>query len=172
MGFSSEVYATIGGFKDMYGEDIELSNRIRRAGFKIKLFQEAFVYHKRRGSLQKFFKQVFIFGQARINIYKLIPESLRLVHTLPALAVLGSLVMLILAVFVSAWFLILHGAYVVVLLIDSLVKTKNVRIALLSLVTSFIQIVGYGSGFIYSFVKKILFRQGLEGRETLKKVYK
>ena len=172
MGFSSKVYATVGGFKDMYGEDIELSNRIRRAGFKIKLFPEAFVYHKRRGNLRKFYQQVSIFGQARINIYKMFPESLRLVHALPALAVLGSLVLLVAAWFVSAWFLILHAAYLVVLFIDSLVKTKNWRIALLSLVTSCIQIAGYGVGFIYSFVKKILFRQGLEGRETLQKVYK
>ena len=172
MGFSSEVYTTVGGFKDMYGEDIELSNRIRRAGFKIKLFPEAFVYHKRRGNLRKFYKQVSVFGQARINIYKMFPESLRLVHTLPALAVLGSLVLLVPAFFVSVWFLILHAVYCVVLFIDSFVKTKNLRIALLSLVTSFIQITGYGIGFICSFVKKILLRQGFEGREILKKVYK
>jgi len=43
MGFSSNVFEAVGGFKDMFGEDIELSNRIRRAGFLIKLFPEAFV---------------------------------------------------------------------------------------------------------------------------------
>jgi len=172
MGFSSKVYETVGGFKDMYGEDIELSNRIRNAGFKIKLFPEAFVYHKRRVNLKKFYKQVHIFGQARINVYRMFPESLRLVHTLPALAVSGSLVLLFMALFISPWFLSLHVVYLVTLLIDSLVKTKNLRIAILSLVTAFIQISGYGIGFIYAFVKKILLRQGLEDRETLQKVYK
>ena len=172
MGFSSEVYATVGGFKDMYGEDIELSNRIRRAGFTIKLFSGAYVFHKRRGNLRKFYKQVSVFGQARINIYKMFPESLRLVHTLPALAVLGTLALLVPAIFVSAWFLCLHAAYIVVLFVDSLAKTKNGRIAFLSLITSFIQITGYGLGFIYSFIKKILLRQGFENRKTLQKVYK
>jgi len=172
MGFSSKVFETVGGFKDMYGEDIELSNRIRSAGFKIKLFPEAFVYHKRRVNLKKFYKQVHIFGQARINVYTLFPESLRLVHTLPALAVLGSLFILFPVFFVSPWFLGLHAAYLMMLFIDSLVKTKNLLVAILSIVTSFLQITGYGTGFIYAFIKKILLRKGFEGRETLQKVYK
>ena len=172
MGFSRVVYEKVGGFKDMYGEDIELSNRIRRSGFNIKYFHDAFVFHKRRVDLKRFYKQVNIFGQARINVNILQPGSLRLVHMLPALAVSGSLVLLLLACFISPWFLCLHAAYLVFLFTDALVKTKNLRIACLSLVTSFIQITGYGIGFIRSFVEKIIFRQGLEGRETIQKVYK
>jgi len=172
MGFSRKVYEEVGGFKDMYGEDIELSNRIRRSGFKIKLFHDAYVYHKRRVNLKKFYKQVNVFGQARINVNILQPGSIRLVHTLPALAVLGSIVILLLACFISPWFLCLHAAYFVLLFTDSLLKTKNLRIAGLSIVTSFIQITGYGLGFITSFVRKILFRQGLEDRKTIQDVYK
>ena len=71
MGFSRAVYEKVGGFKDMYGEDIDLSIRIHKAGFVTKLYRNAFVYHKRRGDLKKFYKQVHIFGQARINFYKL-----------------------------------------------------------------------------------------------------
>jgi len=100
------------------------------------------------------------------------PESLRIVHTLPALAVLGSFIIVFLAVFVSPWFVSLHAVYLMALFVDSLVKTKNGRIAILSIATSCIQIAGYGMGFIFSFVKKVLLRQELEGRETLKKVYK
>ena len=37
MGFSREVYEKVGGFKDMYGEDIDLSIRIQQAGFVTKL---------------------------------------------------------------------------------------------------------------------------------------
>ena len=172
MGFSRKVYETVGGFMDMFGEDVELSNRIRSTGFSIKLFHEAFVYHKRRVNLKKFFRQVYIFGQARINIHKLHPGSLRLVHTLPALAVLGSLVILLPALLVSPWFLSLHAFYLLLLFFDALFKTKNIRIAVLALVASVIQITGYGTGFIYSFVKKIVFRQALEGKETIRKVYK
>lgn len=172
MGFSRAVYEKTGGFKDMYGEDIDLSIRINKAGFTTKLYRDAYVYHKRRVSLKRFYKQVHIFGQARINLYKLYPDSLKPVHMLPALFVIGSIVILLLAIFISPRFLLFPVIYLLLLFFDSLIKTKNLRIAGLSLITSFIQIFGYGIGFIKSFVQKIILRKGLEDPETLKKVYK
>jgi len=172
MGFARNVYETAGGFMNMYGEDIELSNRIRKAGFTIKLFPEAYVYHKRRVNLKKFYKQVHIFGQARINVNLIHPGTLRLVHTLPSLAVLGGLSIVLLAFFVSPWILCLPAAYLALLFFDSLVKTRNLPVACLSLIASLIQITGYGIGFITSFVLKIIFRQGLEDSGKIKKLYK
>ena len=172
MGFSRKVYETVGGFKNMYGEDIELSNRIRHAGFSMKLIPEAYVFHKRRVNIKKFYKQVSIFGQARVNIYLLHPGSLRIVHTLPTLAVLAGFIILILAVFVSPWFLCLPAAYLLLLFADSLFKTKSVSIASLSLLAAIIQVAGYGMGFFQSFVKKIIFHQGLEEWDVIKKNYK
>jgi len=172
MGFSRAVYEKVGGFKDMYGEDIDLSIRINKAGFTTKLYHDAFVYHKRRVDLKRFYKQVNIFGQARINLYKLYPDSLKLVHALPALFVLGSIVIICLSVLVSPWLLIFLVSYILLLFFDSLVKTKSVSIASLSVATSFIQIFGYGLGFIKSFIQKIVLHKGLEDLETIKKVYK
>lgn len=172
MGFSRAVYEKVGGFKDMYGEDIDLSIRIHNAGFQTKLYRDAFVYHKRRVDLKRFYKQVNIFGQARINLYKLYPESLKLVHTLPALFVFGALLIIILAIFLSPRLLLFPASYLLLLFTDSLIKTKSLKIAGLSIITSFIQIFGYGLGFIKSFIQKIIFRQGLEDLETLKRVYK
>jgi len=171
MGFSRTVYEQVGGFKDMYGEDIDLSIRINNAGFATKLYRETFVYHKRRIDLKRFFKQVNIFGQARINLYKLYPSSLKLVHTLPALFVLGALSILLLSVCYH-WLLLLPVAYLLLIFIDSLIKTGNLKIAALSVITSSIQIVGYGAGFIRSFVQKVILRQGFEDVETLTKNYK
>jgi len=172
MGFAREVYEKVGGFKDMYGEDIDLSIRIGQAGFTTKLYHEAFVYHKRRVNLKKFYKQVHIFGQARINLYKLYPNSLKLVHTLPTLFVIGSIVILLLAIFLSPYLLLFPAVYLFILFFDSLVKTKRFSIAGLSVITSLIQIYGYGIGFVKSFIEKIILRRGLEDIETLKKVYK
>ena len=172
MGFSRAVFEKVGGFKDMYGEDIDLSIRINKAGFTTKLYRDAFVYHKRRVDLKRFYKQVNIFGQARINLYKLYPESLKLVHTFPALFVMGGVVVICLAIFATPWFLIFPALYLLLLFSDSLAKTKSVSIASLSIVTSLIQIIGYGLGFITSFVQKIILRKGLEDIETIKKVYK
>jgi len=172
MGFSREVYEKVGGFKDMYGEDIDLSIRISRAGFTTSLLHDAFVYHKRRVNLKKFYRQVHIFGQARINLYKMYPDSLKPVHALPALFVAGGVVIVLFSFLFSPWFLGFPAFYLMLLFVDVLFKTKNLRIAALSLVTSCIQLTGYGLGFIRAFVQKIVFRKGLEDLETIKKVYK
>lgn len=172
MGFSRKVYEAVGGFKDMYGEDIDLSIRISRAGFVTKLYREAYVYHKRRVNLKRFYKQVNIFGKARINLYKLYPDSLKLVHTLPALFVIGAVAILVAAIFINKYLLILPAAYLSLIFIDACVGTRSPKIALLAIVTSLIQIFGYGLGFLESFINKIIFRKSLENIETIKKVYK
>lgn len=48
MGFSRKVYEKVGGFREMFSEDIDMSTRIRLAGFRIALFPDVAVYHKRR----------------------------------------------------------------------------------------------------------------------------
>ncbi|MDR0385698.1 MAG: glycosyltransferase [Prevotellaceae bacterium] len=171
MGFSRQVYDAVGGFKDMFGEDIDLSIRIRNAGFSIKLYGDAFVYHKRRGDLRKFYRQVNIFGIARINLYKLYPQALKPVHALPAIFTIGSFA-LVAASFFSAYFLLPFAFFTLLLFVDSLIRNKNVRVAVLSTVASYIQLYGYGLGFIKSFIEKIILRKGLEDIETLKRIYK
>lgn len=90
MGVKAEVYRALGGFSQMrFGEDIDFSIRIFKGGYRCRLFPEAWVWHKRRTDLKKFFKQVHNSGIARINLYKKYPESLKLVHLLPAVFTLG-----------------------------------------------------------------------------------
>ena len=90
MGVRREVYETLGGFSRMrFGEDIDFSIRIFKGGYACRLFPGAWVYHKRRTDLKKFFKQVHNSGIARINLYKKYPESLKTVHLLPAAFTLG-----------------------------------------------------------------------------------
>ena len=85
MGVRREVYQALGGFSRMrFGEDIDFSIRIFKGGYTCRLFPGAWVYHKRRTDFRKFFKQVHNSGIARINLYKKYPESLKLVHLLPA----------------------------------------------------------------------------------------
>ena len=153
MGFSREVYNTTKGFNDTLGEDIDLSTRIRKAGFKTCLIREAFVYHKRRVDFGKFFKQVHIFGQARISLYKQHPESLKLVHFAPAVFTLGFLTILALSIF---WpeLRILPILYLMILFVDSLIKNNSITIAALSVVTGLIQLIGYGSGLLKTYWRR------------------
>lgn len=59
MGIRREVYQELGGFAGLrYGEDIDFSLRIAEAGYRVRLFPAAWVYHKRRTNLRRFFRQV------------------------------------------------------------------------------------------------------------------
>lgn len=60
MGYSRAVYRKVGGFREMFSEDIDMSTRIRLAGYRIALYPEVKVYHKRRVDFKKFWRQVHI----------------------------------------------------------------------------------------------------------------
>lgn len=170
MGFSKEVYKTVGGFEDMMGEDIDLSLRIREAGFRISLIREVFVYHKRRVDLKRFFKQVNNFGQARIWLQIKHPGSLRPVHALPAVMSVGAVILLV-ASFFFPLLLLLPLAYILLIFFDSLFKNKSMKVALLSVVTAGVQIFGYGTGFLKALWFKLILKQPLETKKNLTKLY-
>ncbi|MDD2552260.1 MAG: glycosyltransferase [Dysgonamonadaceae bacterium] len=170
MGFSKEVYQTVGGFKDMFGEDIDLSLRIRSKGYTCQLISDAFVYHKRRVSLRSFYRQVHVFGMARISLYLLHPSSMKLVHTLPALFTIASVIILFLAPFIP-WLTVPLVAYFLLIFVVSSIQYKKVSIGLLSIVTSAIQLYGYGWGFMKSYVKKVLIGKKNSEKEELNKYY-
>jgi hypothetical protein len=172
MGFSREVFAMVGGFKDMYGEDIDLSIRIEKAGFITKFYPTVAVYHKRRMNLKRFWKQVFIFGQARVNLHILHPGSLKLVHALPAVLTVGAILVIITALLSSTWVLLLPAVYLGMILGDAVRKTKSMKVAAWATVTAGIQIMGYGIGFVKAAVEKIVLKQEMESRETINRKYK
>lgn len=171
MGFSREAFLQVGGFKDMFGEDIDLSTRIKNAGFTIALLHDAFVYHKRRVNLKSFFKQVYVFGMARIELYLLHPESLKIVHLLPAAFVIGSL-FLIVSSLVCPWALLPLVIYFFALFTESLIQNKSISIAALSVLTSIIQLVGYGWGFIKAYCLKVVLKRQGNRENELKRLYK
>lgn len=154
MGVKADVYKALGGFSRMrFGEDIDFSIRIFKSGYRCRLFSEAWVWHKRRTDLKKFFKQVHNSGIARINLYKKYPESLKLVHMLPAIFTVG-IVLVILCSFICIWSLLLLAAFAAIIFADSSVRNKSVKIGILSVVAAFIQLTGYGSGFLAAWWKR------------------
>ncbi len=167
MGFSRKVYERVGGFREMFSEDIDMSMRIRNAGFSMGLLRDAAVYHRRRQNLRKFCRQVYVFGMSRITLKLLYPGSLKAVHTLPALFLLGSLALLILGVTVSPWWLLPLGIYIVALFVAALVNTRSLRITLMAVPASLIQLWGYGAGFIRAWFTKILLRKGRDEQQEI-----
>ncbi len=154
MGVRAEAYRALGGFSNMrFGEDIDCSIRIFKAGYRCRLFPEAWVWHKRRTDLKKFFKQVHNSGIARINLYKKYPESLKLVHLLPAVFTVG-VVFLLLCSLLCVWSLLPLALFVLIVFIDASLSNKSVVIGILSVVASFIQLTGYGTGFLRAWWKR------------------
>lgn len=160
MGFSRKVYDKVGGFREMFSEDIDMSTRIKQAGFSIGLIRETSVFHKRRVDFKKFLRQVYVFGMSRITLYLLYPGTLKLVHWLPALAVIGAVCLLLASVFLSPWFLLPLGLYLFAVWLSALMSTKSFKIACLSIPASIIQLGGYGCGFIKAYTVKILLGHG------------
>ena len=165
-GFSRKVYEKVGGFREMFSEDIDMSTRIRLAGFSIMLYPEVYVYHKRRVDMKKFWRQVHVFGMSRITLQLLYPGSMKLVHWLPALFTLGALAMIV-AAFFWKWALIPLAVYILALWIWGMISTRSVRIGSLGAVAGIVQLTGYGTGFIKAYVWKILLGHGRDEAEEI-----
>ena len=90
LGISRPLFEQVGGCSDMrIGEDIDFSMRVMAAGAQAWFLPDAKVCHKRRTSIRLFFKQVFVFGTARVNLDIRHPESRRALYMLPSLFTIG-----------------------------------------------------------------------------------
>ncbi|MBP3510419.1 MAG: glycosyltransferase [Prevotella sp.] len=170
MGIRRDVYMRLGGFSRMrFGEDIDFSIRIFKAGCRCRLFPEAWVWHKRRTDMRKFFRQVYNSGIARINLYRKYPESLKAVHLLPTVFTVGviglvltSAVGRVLMEFddIHRWYALCALpwlpiiAYCLIIAADSAVQNRSLKIGLLSVGAAFTQLMGYGFGFIEAWWKR------------------
>lgn len=152
----------------MFSEDIDMSTRIRKAGFSINLFRNAYVYHKRRGNLRLFCRQTYVFGMSRITLKLLYPDSLKLVHCLPAAFVLCSLAMIVLALTVTPWAITPLVVYLLAILLTATITNRNLKIGLLAIPASIIQLGAYGCGFLKAWFVKILLGRGRNIEEEIK----
>lgn len=166
MGFSRNVWQRVGGFKEMFSEDIDMSTRIRQTGYDPLLYRDVIVYHKRRGNLKKFWRQVHVFGMSRITLQLLYPGSMKTVHWMPALFTLGSLALIILSFFWK-WALIPLAIYQLALLISASIQTHSLSIGLRGVAASMVQLYGYGTGFLRAYIWKILLHHGRDEQQEI-----
>ena len=160
MGVRTAVYRELGGFSDMrFGEDIDFSTRIFRGGYSCRLLPEAWVWHKRRTDLRKFFKQVHNSGIARLHLTKRHPGTLKLVHLLPAVFTLGCLLCLLVAPF-WPWSLLPLLLFSLIVLVDASVRERSVGVGLRAVAASFVQLTGYGSGFLRAWWTRCVLGRG------------
>ena len=201
MGVSRQLWQQLGGFRQMrFGEDIDFSYRICDAGARCRLFPEAWVWHKRRTDFRRFFRQVRNSGAARINLHLLHPGSMKLVHMLPAAFTVGCwllalvfLVGLVMAVtgfvacpregcnmvLVLAYFgcalmavaLLPLLLYALLIFADASVRNHSLRVGLLAVPAAFIQLTGYGTGFLSAAWQRLVLKRQDEGFDTNQTLY-
>ena len=159
MGVSRAVFDRLGGFVDPNrGEDIEWSIRIKKAGFRLELVSEAFVYHKRKNTLWSFAKQGFSFGRNRVNVSRFHPEAIKLVHALPSLFLLFLIsigVNLIFLKFMLIPQLLIFWAWAILVVNQAYWKYRSLLVGHLALLTSLVQLCSYGSGLLVELAVKL-----------------
>lgn len=159
LGVRNSVFFSLGGFSTMrFGEDLDFSMRLLKKGYSTELIREAFVFHKRRNNFHSFFKQVYNSGIARINLEIRHKGSLKAVHWLPSLFVIGHVAILALA-FYNPLFLLLLLVVPGILFFHALYETKELKTALWAIPAAFTQSFGYGLGFLEAFISRKMLKE-------------
>lgn len=152
MGISKEAFEASGGFGKIHpGEDPDLSIRLWKMNFKTALIPNAHVFHKRRIDWEKFYKQVNKFGKARPILNQRYPEYSKITYWFPAVFMVGFYISVLFVIVGINVFFFCYLLYFLTLFIETLIKTKNLKIGFLTIIATFIQFFGYGAGFLYSY---------------------
>ena len=149
LGISKTAFEATKGFSKMkIGEDIDLTFRLWEHNFETQFIENAFVYHKRRATFKQFFNQTFAFGEGRPFLNSKYPETSKITYWFPSLFIVAFIISILLLFFNIKIGLLFFVGYFTILFLDSLLKNKNIIVAVLSIVTTLIQFTGYGSGFL------------------------
>lgn len=152
MGISKKAFEASNGFSEIHpGEDPDLSIRLWKMGYETRLFQNVYVYHKRRIDWSKFRMQVNKFGKVRPILNSWYPEHAKITYFFPVVFLLGFVVSLLALIFCIPYLLYLYLFYLLACLIVSTAQNKSFRIGILSVWAVIIQFYGYGTGFLKSF---------------------
>ncbi len=158
MAISRAAFERTGGFKPLYhGEDIELSFRIKKAGFSLIYQETAQVCHQRRATIKQFFLQLMQMGEARVALARQHSAMLEPLHVVPAAALLALGVALVLAVFSEFFRIVLYLLCAVGLLFvlllgtvgskdDTVPRTEKIKLFVLVPVVYILQQTAYGIG--------------------------
>jgi glycosyltransferase involved in cell wall biosynthesis len=168
MGISRKAYEKTSGFSNLrIGEDPDLSMNLWEKGLETQLILEAKVFHKRRTSLSKFAKQVYQFGVARPILNQRHPKYKKITFWFPSVFSLGLLFALFCCFFwflsKGNYFLLLplfgYWVYFFLIFIFSFLENQKLKVAFLSIITTFVQFCSYGLGFLLSWILLNLFKR-------------
>lgn len=151
MGISKQAFENVGGYGNIHpGEDPDLTIRIWNKGYATKLIADAYVFHKRRIDWNKFYIQVNKFGMVRPILNQWHPETSKITYWFPTIFTVGLIISISLGLAGILLPLFCYLLYFLILFLDALGKTKNLKVAILALFATGVQFLGYGYGFLKS----------------------
>lgn len=152
MGVNKKIFLEVNGFSEMrIGEDPDLSMTLWENGFTTRFYDNIGVYHKRRTDFGKFSKQVYQFGCARPILNQRHPDYVKPTFWFPSLFLIGYLMGIIhYFVWENGLILALYGLYTFLVFFHALIVTKNISIAGMAIISTYIQMFSYGYGFLKS----------------------
>lgn len=161
MGVKKEVFEKVGGFSEMrIGEDPDLSMTLWENGFTTAFFDTIAVYHKRRVDFGKFSKQVYQFGCARPILNQRHPNYVKISFAFPSLFLLGYILgFLEYFILRQGFILSMYGLYTFMVFVHAMIVTKNISIAAMAVVSTYIQMFSYGYGFLQSWILLNIFKK-------------
>lgn len=171
MGIRKIAFFDVGGYSGMQvAEDIDLSMRLQKAGYITALIPEAFVYHRRKASFYKFYKQLFFHGKGRIDLHIKHGDALKLVHMLPSFFVLFLLTgIVMIAVFKPLFylFILILLLYILAVFVDASIRNRSVLVGVLSIITSLELLIAYGLGVWRNIIIRIVLKQGKDSKKEI-----
>ena len=171
MGIHRDAFFKVGGYSGMQvAEDIDLSMRLIKAGYKTALISEAFVYHRRKASVKIFWKQLYFHGKGRIDLHLKHGDALKLVHMLPSLLVLDVLIAAGLGfIWPVFWYILAGGVglYAFIAFIDSTIQNRSLGAGFLSIITSFELLFAYGLGVWRNIIVRMVIKKGADSKKSV-----
>ena len=161
MGVRKTAFEKVGGFSEMrIGEDPDLSMKLWENGFTTAFFDNIGVFHKRRVDFGKFSKQVYQFGCARPILNQRHPKYVKISFAFPSLFLIGYVLGFIQYFFFRNGLILgFYGLYTFLIFFHAMYKTRNISIAAMAIMATYIQMFSYGYGFLKSWILLNVFRQ-------------
>lgn len=163
LGISKKLFEAVKGFDSSLkvGEDIDLSARALTKGCKSGLIEKAFVYHKRRVSLRKFFNQVFRFGIARVYLARQYSNEMKVTHLFPLVFTIflltGPLFLMGSQIQQLVW-LFPVSVYLAMNMLLASIQNRSLIVGFSVLPTLLVQFTAYALGFAKNWIYIYLFR--------------
>ncbi|MCD6598967.1 MAG: glycosyltransferase [Dehalococcoidia bacterium] len=143
--YFKKMLQEVGGFSEQYnvGEDLGLDASLGEKGYRLFYIPDISVYHQHRTNFNRFVRQMYSFGKARIRVGKRFKKFLRWYHFGPLILCIMTFSPLIFIPFLMA---LTNAGYVAI-------QERNIKLFFFILLFTMSFYVVYGAGEIVALVR-------------------